>query len=252
MPSRNVIAHRLRLIYGVVFALSIPVLLIATNLRYVASEPKVYESGFVKYGAESSLGVDRTELDRIGRELIAYFNSQRETPQVEVTMFGQSEPLFSREELVHLEDIKGLLGLGRRIWLITLLVSSGYVAFLFLRWRAGAWPALARATLAGSALTVFLGVALAVSISLNFDWMFLQFHYVSFSNAFWQLTCPPNNLACLFQPGFFYDATKLLAAATGTEAIAAGAVAGTYLWMRRRKANSGRAEESARPAANDG
>ncbi|MBI4297463.1 MAG: DUF1461 domain-containing protein [Chloroflexi bacterium] len=228
-------AQRIRLVYGIIFALSLPVLLLATNLRYIASNPKFYEAGFKKYQVAEWTGITPVELNRVAQELIDYFGSQRETPQIQVKIYGETEGLFSPEEVIHLEDIKGLLELNRRVWLAALAVSLGYIAFLVARWRGQVWLSLAWATLSGSLLTLSLGLVLAAALALDFDWLFLQFHLVSFSNSFWQLTCPQDRLACLFQPGFFYDSSKLLAGAVATEALILGALAGTYLWWRRYK-----------------
>ncbi len=67
-------------------------------------------------------------------------------------------------------------------------------------------------------LTVVLLGAAAVGVLVGFDDLFRQFHVLSFSNDFWQLSPARDHLIQMYPRGFWFDATLgigLIAAAQG-------------------------------------
>ena len=57
------------------FVVSIPLLLITSNIRWAASEVRLYHYSFDRYDAEERTGIARSDLDRAADELVAYFHN---------------------------------------------------------------------------------------------------------------------------------------------------------------------------------
>ena len=134
----------LRRLATVLFVLSIPLLLITSNVRWAANEPRLYEYSFDHYDAEARTGVARNELDFAGRDLIRYFNDDRPTIQTLVTQDGRPRPLYNERETSHLRDVKDLFRTVFRVQEASLAFALVYVVGVFVWARRGA-PAFAGA-----------------------------------------------------------------------------------------------------------
>src|SRR3989344_6263207 len=77
----------------------------------------------------------------------------------------------------------------------------------------------AKTVMGASAITVLAVIFLWLSALLNFDWFFLQFHFLAFDNDFWQLP-ESANLIKLFPQQFFVNFANRIA--IQTLAISAG------------------------------
>ena len=93
------------------------------------------------------------------------------------------------------------------------------------------WRGLARATLAGSVVTLALMLALGLGTLLNFDQLFLQFHLIGFSNEFWSTE---GYMVLLFPRDFWYDAAIYCALATAAAAVILGTTTAGYFLLTRR------------------
>ncbi len=214
---------------GLLFVLCLPTFLLCSNLRFVASEVHFYQYGFEKYQVSQRTGIEGTELLRASRGLIHYFNSEEEPIRVQVLKDGREYELFNEREVAHLRDVKGLLRLGYRLQLATLLFTICYACLSYLGVKPRSWLRLAKATLWGGVLTLALIIALGAGILLGFEQLFLQFHLLSFSNELWMLDPSQDYLIMMFPEGFFRDAALFVAGATASEALLLGGLAGVCL-----------------------
>ena len=212
------------------FIVCLPVLLLTASLGWAVNSLWLYEHGFERYHISQATGLAQSELDKAARGLVSYFNSNEATISLTVMKGGNSFALFNEREVVHLRDVKGLIWLDYRLWLVTLVYAAGYAgASLFLR----KWRRLAREAVIGSGLTLALMLILGLGIALNFDQLFLEFHLISFTNEFWQLDPTKDYLIRLFPEGFWYDAARYIALATAGLALTVGGVSGGYLLAKR-------------------
>lgn len=220
-----------RIIGKGLFILCLPVLLLTASVIWVVNSPWLYKYGFDKYHVSQTAGLAQSELDKVSIGLIDYFNSSDET--ISLTMMKDGEPLtlFNEHEVSHLRDVKGLVRLAYRLLLGTLVYALGYIGLsLFLwqdRWR------LAQGLVGGSCLTLVLMLALALATLLNFDWLFLRFHLISFTNELWMLDPNRDYLIMLFPRGFWYDASLFCTLATAGGALILSGAGGWYLASRR-------------------
>src|SRR3989304_8668860 len=92
------------------FILALPVALIATNVRFAASEHRVYDYSVRRYDAASVSGIPQDELLRANRELVRYLTVDEPGPlSIEVRdSRGQTGSLFNARETVHMADVRAL------------------------------------------------------------------------------------------------------------------------------------------------
>ena len=210
----------LRRLATVLFVLSIPLLLITSNVRWAANEPRLYEYSFDHYDAEARTGVARNELDFAARDLIRYFNDDRPTIQTLVTQEGRAVPLYNERETSHLRDVKNLFRTVFRVQEASLAFALLYVVGVFVWAREAPLRSLARTVLGASVLTfALLGLA-AVGALVGFDELWTKFHLLAFTNDLWKLDPETDHLIQMFPEDFWFDATLLVAALTAVEALA--------------------------------
>ena len=205
-----------------IIVLLLPALFITTSVRLAFNALPLYLYGFQRYGASERTGIAPGDLEQVARELIAYFNSDREALAVRTRVGGVERELFSDREVAHMRDVHGLVQ-GFFRWQAATLVAVGvYVAGGFaLRGRAFAGE-LGWALFWGGALTLGLFVVFAAGVTVGFSRLFLLFHLVGFSNQLWVLDPSRDYLVMLFPAGFWFDAA--LAVAVATALLAALAV----------------------------
>ena len=143
------------------FIICFSVLLLTSTIRLGMSSTRIYEYGFDKYYVSQVTGLDRAQLSGIAKRLVDYFNSKVETPQIKVVKDGEEFELFHDYELIHLQDVKGLVRIDHRVQAASLAYIIIY-ALLFLLWRKGRWQDLAKGVRWGSALTLVLIAVLGI------------------------------------------------------------------------------------------
>lgn len=215
-----------------VFMICLPVLLVTASIAWAANSLWLYRAGFEKYDVSQTTGLDESELEAAAAGLIGYFNSGEDYVSLTVMKDGRPLELFTGEEAIHFKNVKALFRLDYWVLLGTLVYSLAYAGVCLLWQRRGHWRRLAWGTAGGSGLTLALMLALGLGTLLNFDRLFLQFHLLSFANAFW---AAEGNMVLLFPRDFWYDTALLCAAVTAALAVILGGVGGGYLLLSRRR-----------------
>ncbi|MFC1907925.1 TIGR01906 family membrane protein [Chloroflexota bacterium] len=217
------------------FILCLPILLLTASLGWEINSRWFYEYGFEKYNASQTTELAQSELEKITIGLISYFNSDEGYISLTVEKEGKPFVLFNQREVTHLKDVKELIWLDYRLLLGTLIYTLIYTG-VSLFWRKGRyWRRLAWGVASGGGLTLALMLTLGLGILLSFEQLFLQFHYISFTNELWLLDPTKDYLIMLFPQNFFYDGAILCALATAGLAIILGGVSGGYLLFKGRQ-----------------
>ena len=205
---------------GIIIILALPALFITTNVRIAFHSQAVYTYVIDAFDAPERTGVERAELIKGTAGLIDYFESDEDLITTEIIVNGISEPLFTEPEAIHFRDVRDLLNrvyfvqavatvtiLGTLIAAIVVAARGrpDLAAIIFRRIRQGAfWTVLA-----------IIGIGLFAALG-GFNFLFLQFHLLSFSNDLWRGTAD-DRMIQLFPQFFFLQATLLIGLATIVE-----------------------------------
>lgn len=212
----------------------LPLALVATNIRFAASEVRVYDYAVRNYGGAEASGIPESELLRANRELVSYFRAEEPAPLhiVVTNSAGEEEQLFTARETVHLADVRdlfqGLFTVQVALVALTLALAVALLASSPVR-------VLAQALLYGSVFTLVLAGSTAALAAMGFDSFWRQFHVLAFTNDLWLLDPARDHLIQMFPRQFWFDITLLLGALTLLEVLVMGGVSGVYLYLTRRR-----------------
>jgi integral membrane protein (TIGR01906 family) len=213
----------------VLFVLCVPVLLVLSNVRSLVFDARLYERGYERYHVSATTGMSREELQKATQQIMAYF--AHGTP---VTLRIQKEhgeaPLFNEKETRHLADVRDLLDRLFAVQTIAGLYVLGFVLTSFWWGRPRPLSALGSHAIAGGATTLGLFALAGLGAFVAFDWLFVRFHLISFTNDDWLLDPRTDYMIRMFPRGFWLDATLGLAATTMAQA---GALTLSGLLLRR-------------------
>ncbi|MCR4393087.1 MAG: TIGR01906 family membrane protein [Dehalococcoidales bacterium] len=188
------------------FIIALPIFLISTSLAWGFNSLWLYEYGFHKYHVQEATKLQESDLTMIGESLIRYFNSSEEYIHVYVNLNGKTTEVFTLEEQIHFKDVKKLVRLDYLIMVISFSLILA-ISLLFIFIKKGQYRSdLARIAITGSSLSLFLLVFLTIASIINFDQLFLQFHYLAFTNQYWSAQ---GYMLLLFPGGFWYDAALI-------------------------------------------
>ena len=213
------------------FILTIPIFLITSDLRWAVNEVRLYGYGFNKYEVSETTGIRDEDLLVVAQEIIHYFNSDKEPIQITV-LTPEGEELFNEREVIHLKDVKGLIGLSNHLQEATFGYLIAFVVGGFLWQRKRFSSSLAKTMLGGSILTIALLTVFGIMALVNFEWLFSSFHRLFFSGDSWILS---GYLPQMFPEEFFADAAFFIVGAAVVEAIVLGGIGG-FLVLRGRRA----------------
>jgi integral membrane protein (TIGR01906 family) len=219
-----------------VFILCLPFLLFTASLAWAINSLWLYNYGFEKYGISQVTGLSESELEKVASGLVSYFNSDEEYISLTVVKDGQPFELFNYRETIHLRDVKKLIWLDYWVLLGTLIYILAY-AGVCLFWRRPKYRRhLTWGLVGGSSLTLGLMLVLGVVSLINFNWLFWQFHVISFTaNDFWLLDPTKDYLKMLFPDGYFYDVVLFCALGVAGVAVILGGASGLWLKFRRKR-----------------
>ena len=224
MPKRK----NLRILFYItaaIFILCVPFFLLTSNIRWVANDLQLYEYGFEKYDVSQDTGFSDEELIDISKGLINYFNSGATNKTIDV---------FSEEEIIHLRDVRGLIQLCYIIQWTTLGYIILFIAAGFIYKRRQVFHLFNTVVAVGSTVGILVIAIIGIAALVDFNWLFLAFHRLFFSNEFW---ISSGYLPRIYTEGFFCDAAEIIAITTILESLFIGVIAGFFILRRRRIVN---------------
>jgi len=230
------LAKILPIIAGVLFVLCIPMVLITSNVRYAVNSPRLYEYSFNRYDVADATGVDRLELDRTAREMIHYFNSSDSEIDVKIIDEGDQIELFTTQDVAHLKDVKHLVHTVYWVQIGAFVYALAFIGGTLTLSKGRRWRWLLKWVVASCGVTVFLMLVFGLMALFGFDRLFLEFHYLGFSNDLWRMQ-DWDTLPQLFPVGFFYDVTKFIILATVVEVFLLGGISVVLLYKTRVRLN---------------
>lgn len=223
---------------GACFVLALPILLVTTNVRFLAGDIHFYEQGFRDHDAARVTGVPLPELDRSAAQIIDYFENDTDTLRVVVDRDGQETSLFNARETEHMKDVKWLMQLVFRVNEVTLAYVLAFITAVFLWSGERPLRSLAILSLTGIGVGVVAVGAVGAFALTGFDSTWTRFHEIVFQNDLWQLNPATDRLIQMFPEPFWQDMTYLLGALTLGEALAIVIAATSYLLFGRKRAGT--------------
>ena len=92
------------------FAIALPLLIVTTSVRFLVNEERVTSYGFRENDVSSTMGLSLGELEKVSQKIISYFNDDSEFVQIYFLVNGKQNAFFRDVEIIHLRDVKTLLG----------------------------------------------------------------------------------------------------------------------------------------------
>ena len=200
--------------------LIVPLLLVTTNVRLVASSPYLYSYGFQKYGIESVTGIEMGQLELAGEKIRDYFSNDQDSLVIDIERQGQEiKNLYNQREILHMKDVKNLIQLiySIQIWSLLLFITLILIGFLSIRLRK--FSNVIDPISWGGGLTLGIAAVVGILSLFGFQRLFLFFHLVSFDNDLWILDPTRDYLIMMFPQGFFFDATVFIVVLTLGQAL---------------------------------
>ena len=172
---------------------------ILLNFRLLVFNHNFYKEEFAKLNVYSNFH-SRETVDSQAQNLINFLCCNQKL----------DENFYLPRELIHLRDVKKLIRIANtQLFLMIILVSIISTFLLYQKRTKLFLNSLAIGSLACLLAILFLSLAAFI----NFDLLFLNFHYITFTNDYWQLP-QTANLIKLFPQQFFVDFTNRIALQT--------------------------------------
>ena len=220
----------LRVLLSIAFVLTLPLLIIGTNLRALVSDPDLMLDQFRQNGVALTTGLDDVQMQRVANELIAYFSAPPGKLDITVTLAGQTRPLFNQKEIDHMEDVQALIQTFLKLQLAGAVVA---IVRLLVAFFERSSVNLGRDLLLGAALMVVMVLVVGALAAIDFSWLWTQFHKVAFRNDLWMLDPNVDYLIMLFpEPAWYAYTIRMVAGVAGMMAVSAAAGFGLWRWGR--------------------
>ncbi|MGA9047534.1 MAG: TIGR01906 family membrane protein [Dehalococcoidia bacterium] len=197
------------LVAFLIWILTIPFLIISTSANVYTGSAGLYEYGFDKYQISGVTGIPRTELTDVARQMADYLSGKGPTLQLTVDTKDGRRPLYNEKELTHMQDVLKIVSLFHIMQIVSaiLFLLLGIVIYF----KMGINRIL-RGLEIGAIITAAFTAVLITWAVIDFDSLFLLFHYVSFSNNLWILDPSTDYLIMMFPEGFFNDVALFMVA----------------------------------------
>ena len=207
-------------------AISMPVFLVLTSVRLVATETFVkfeyHRPGF----PDDRFGFTREERLTYAPYALRYLRND-----ANINYLGNleldGEPLYTPKELQHMEDVKVVTRAAFRTH--TVLSLAWVTAVIVLAWQPETRRSLRRGLAEGGFFTIALIVTLVVLILASWDFFFEGFHSIFFEGDSWQFSTS-STLIRLFPEQFWFDAAMVIGLLTVGGALLAMLI--DWYWER--------------------
>ena len=199
------------LVIAAIFGACLPLFIILGNVEYITKSEWLYSYDWWRNSIPERSGLPTSELNSAADQIKDYFTNGEEYLDVRVNYQGEQVSLYREREILHMKDVKALMQgvflIVRITGIICLLIGiAGLIYFRGRLWQKAMttlrWAALGY----GAFVVVF-----ALAIAIDFNWVFTQFHFLSFANDLWQLNPRTDYLLIMFPERFFFEATVFIA-----------------------------------------
>ncbi len=222
-------------IFRWVFILCFPLLLLSSSLAICFNSQWMFNYGFEKYQVSQSTGLSTQNLAKIASSWTSYINSNKEYWDITINQDGKTFTLFTLDEQMHFKDVKALVKFDYLVLFLALILCIGSTVLRLYPITRENTKQITKDILYGSLLSIALICVLAIASLFDFDALFLQMHYLLFSNNYWYAE---GYMLELFPGGFWYDAAFISIGLMAGLALISGGIAFFSLRSAKRRHQS--------------
>lgn len=179
----------------VLLILFLPIVIILSNLLFLTYNNNFYKTIYKKENIYQNFK-STLQVDIATKELVGYFRGQN----------NLEDNIYSIQAKSHLKDVKSLINTASVVNSFSIFIV-GIAALLFLMRKK--YKLLKKSIIIGSSITISIVLLGAISMLINFDFIFIKFHVLLFKNNLW-LFPEEDNLIKLFPISFFTEFAKQL------------------------------------------
>ena len=199
----------------------LPIFFISVNVIYVTNSDWLYSYGWNRNQIENSTGLSIDQLNSGSDQIKSYFNNDEEYLNLIIIEDGIKYSLYNEKEILHMKDVKHLIKLTQNTIIFSgLFILAYYLVTIFTaKSLRKSIEQIRKSSKISAYSTVGFLAFFGLLASINFTWLFRQFHFISFSNDLWQLNPNTDYLIAMFPQRFFLETTIFIGVLTILEFI---------------------------------
>ena len=171
----------------ILFLLSIFILVIASTIRFFATEPIVQDTLMDYSNVEQKTNFTKSQLQSITIAMSEYLSNKTDLLDVRIQSSSGLLALFSPKEILHMQDVKKILLSIYSLQLVTFFYVISYITVMcIIRKREGIRDIFSDLLITGLFSNILL-ITLGILLYFSFDRYFVYFHEIAFNNDYWIL-----------------------------------------------------------------
>ncbi len=186
------------------FIVLLPILLLFTDVQFVAFDRDFYASEFRRYNIAENLNINFDDLMSVNENTINFIEGKRDDLDFQVMIAGAEQEFFSKRDKLHMVDVKNLFDQGTIIRNLGLIYVIFFIIIAFYKDK-GFGRNLAKYCLISSLISIGVIGFLAILMSLDFYKYFTIFHKIFFTNDLWLMDPMVDRLVNIYPEAFFTD-----------------------------------------------
>ncbi|MFL2665658.1 MAG: TIGR01906 family membrane protein [Dehalococcoidia bacterium] len=199
----------IQVLLSIFYIIILPIFFISTNVIFITNSDWLYSYGWNRNQIEKSTGLNIEQLNSGAKQIKSYFNNNEEYLDLIIVEDEIRYSLYNQKEILHMKDVKHLIKLTKFSSYYSAVIIFLY--FLLTIITIKSLKKSAKHLLEISKISAYSTIALltifGLLASINFTWLFRQFHFISFSNDLWQLNPNTDYLIAMFPQRFFLETT---------------------------------------------
>ena len=211
----------IQILSSLFYIILLPIFFISVNVIYITNSNWLYSYGWNRNQIENSTGLSIDQLNSGSDQIKSYFNNDEEYLNLIIIEDGIKYSLYNEKEILHMKDVKHLIKLTQNTIIFSGLFILGYylVTIFTAKSLRKSIEQIRRSSKISAYSTVGFLAFVGLLASINFTWLFRQFHFISFSNDLWQLNPNTDYLIAMFPQRFFLETTIFIGVLTIIEFI---------------------------------
>ena len=206
----------IQILSSLFYIILLPIFFISVNVIYITNSNWLYSYGWNRNQIENSTGLSIDQLNSGSDQIKSYFNNDEEYLNLIIIEDGIKYSLYNEKEILHMKDVKHLIKLTQNTIIFSgLFILAYYLVTIFTaKSLRKSIEQIRRSSKISAYSTVGFLAFVGLLASINFTWLFRQFHFISFSNDLWQLNPNTYYLIAMFPQRFFLETTIFIVVLT--------------------------------------